>query len=1507
MANRRTQADILRDLANNMETLAARLDEQVTTQAATAQILQQIHGAFQQMTGNQNANQGDGRDNNQGNHFNGLLNQFRKANPPSFLGEHDPIKAERWVMQLEKIFGVIECTTEQRVSLATYMLEGEAEYWWKGAKRLLESKGLQITWETFIETFFDKYFPETLKIKKETEFLTLQQGDMSIDQYGAKFEELCKFSKYLKETHDEAWKCIHFERGLRVELKDRVATHEIRDYPKLASIAKIAEENLNACKAENEMRMGKRHFSEPPQGRGKSWEKKQKVSNTPAGKIQTYNQQGPNQLICKQCGKSHGNRPCRAGQNVCYVCGKPGHYARECRFKKNEASNSKPQQQGRVFALTQQEANQSPNLIKGIVIIHGVAVNAMFDSGATHSFISYNCAEGLGLKIDALPYEFSVSTPMGTHVSTSDVCLNCDVQFDNKHSTLDLICLPLHNIDVIIGMDWLSSNHALLDCSNRTISLPIYYPNSTSSIENSFLNTDPTESLPVYSPNPTSSIENSCLHTAQTESYFRDNCEGFLVFFSLQAEVEEDIEKISIVREYPEVFPKEFSGLPPKREVEFFIDLVHGSSPISKAPYRMAPMELAELKKQIEELLEKGFIRPSVSPWGAPVLFVRKKDGSLRLCIDYRQLNKITIKNKYPLPRIDDLLDQLAGASIFSKIDLRTGYHQLRVREEDVPKTAFRTRYGHYEFLVMPFGLTNAPAIFMDYMNRIFRPYLDKFVVVFIDDILIYSRSPQEHETHLHLVLQTLREKKLYAKLSKCEFWLSEVKFLGHVVSKDGISVDPHKVEAVLGWEKPKTVMEVRSFLGLAGYYRRFIQGFSQLALPLTRLTRKNQPFVWDVDCEKSFLELKSRLTSTPVLVIPNSHKPFSIYSDASKKGLGCVLMQEGRVVAYASRQLRPHEENYPTHDLELAAVVFALKIWRHYLFGAQFEVFTDHKSLKYLFDQKELNMRQRRWIEFLKDYDFTLKYHPGKANVVADALSRKSLHIAFMMLKEYELIEKMRDLSLSMVVRPGCLWMAEVKIQRDLEERIKNSQNSDEFAHKMREQISKGESKDFVVTDDDLLRFQTRLYVPPRDGLREEILEEAHRSKYTIHPGATKMYYELKKSFWWPSMKGDVTNFVSRCLTCQRVKVEHQKPAGLLQPLDIPEWKWDSVSMDFVQGLPRTSSGHDCIWVIVDRLTKSAHFLAIKSTYPLERLAREYIGEIVRLHGVPSSIVSDRDPRFTSRFWKSLQGALGTRLRFSTAYHPQSDGQTERTIQTLEDMLRACVLEMRGNWDAYLPLAEFAYNNSYHSSIQMAPFEALYGRKCRSPLCWVELSERSLLGPDLVDQTTRHIKLIRERLLTAQSRQKSYADKRRRPLEFEMGEHVFLRVTPVSSVGRSLKIRKLSPRFIGPFQILERVGPVAYRLALPPKLSQIHDVFHVSQLKKYHPDPTHIINHEGMQLQENLSFTVEPKRIIDEQVKQLRNKSIPMIKVVWEGQTEEEATWETEQDMKERYPNLFQ
>ncbi|GJX93443.1 putative nucleotidyltransferase, ribonuclease H [Tanacetum coccineum] len=611
-------------------------------------------------------------------------------------------------------------------------------------------------------------------------------------------------------------------------------------------------------------------------------------------------------------------------------------------------------------------------------------------------------------------------------------------------------------------------------------------------------------------------------------------------------EDEPRLSNISVVREFEDVFPEDLSGLPPQRQVEFRIDLVPGATPIAKSPYRLAPSEMQELSGQLQELQDKGFIRPSHSPWGAPVLFVKKKDGSLRMCIDYRELNKLTVKNRYPLPRIDDLFDQLQGSRFFSKIDLRSGYHQLRVHEDDIPKTAFRTRYGHFEFTVMPFGLTNAPAVFMDLMNRVCKPYLDKFVIVFIDDILIYSKTKEDHEVHLGLVLELLRKEKLYAKFSKCEFWLQEVHFLGHVVNQNGIHVDPSKIEAVKNWKTPTTPSEIRSFLGLAGYYRRFIANFSKIAKPLTLLTQKNQKYVWGVEQEEAFQALKDNLYDAPILTLPDRVEDFV---------------------------LKIHEKNYTTHDLELGAVVFALKTWRHYLYGTKSVIYTDHKSLQHIFDQKELNMRQRRWIELFSDYKFVIHYHPGKANVVADELSRKER------LKP----RRVRAMAVTIQIR-----MRE-KIQAAQSEALKQENILMENLHGLDQQMEKKEGES--------LYFMDRIWVPLVGGMRKMIMNEAHKSKYSMHPGADKMYHDLRDMYWWPGMKRDIATYVSKCLTCSKVKAEHQRPSGLLQQPKIPEWKWDKITMDFITKLPKSKSGHDTIWVIAIT-TKSLICPTIRKDY---------------------------------------------------------------------------------------------------------------------------------------------------------------------------------------------------------------------------------------------------------------------------------------------------------------------
>ncbi|GJS39757.1 putative reverse transcriptase domain-containing protein [Tanacetum coccineum] len=724
---------------------------------------------------------------------------------------------------------------------------------------------------------------------------------------------------------------------------------------------------------------------------------------------------------------------------------------------------------------------------------------------------------------------------------------------------------------------------------------------------------------------------------------------------------EKNQEEIVVVRNFPELTP--------------------GAMPVAKSPYRLAYFELEELSRQLKELQDK-------------------------------ELNKLTVKNHYPLPRIDDLFDQLQGSQFFSKIDLRSGYHQLRVHEDDIPKTAFRTRYGHFEFTIMPFGLTNAPTVFIDLMNRVCRPYLDKLVIVFIDDILIYSKTQEEHVKHLRLVLGLLKTEKLYAKFSKCEFWLREVQILGYVINGNGIHVDPSKTEAVKNRKAPRTPTE-----------------------------------------ELAFQTLKDKLCNAPVLTLPDGPKEFVVYGDASRIGLGCsyLHLRSGDIICMGQR---------------------VSSIWII--------------SLQHIFSQKELNMRQRRWIELFSDYDCEIRYHPGKASVVADSLSRK------------ERVKPKRVRAMNMIRQSSIRIL------------VAQKEDVDEFAG-----LQKGLDEMIEQRSNETLYYLDRIWVPLKGEVRTLIMDKAHNSKYSIHPGADKMYYDLRNRYWWPGMKKDIAEYVSKCLTCLKVKSEHQRPSGLLQQPEIPVWKWEGIAIDFVTKLPRTSSGHDTIWVI-----------------------------IVARNSMPISIISDHDSRFTSRFWQSMQEALGTRLDMSMAYHPQTDGQSERTIQTLKDMLRACVLDFEGSWDVHLPL-------------------------CRSPIMWAEVGEGQLIGPELVQETTEKISRTKDRLKVARDRQKIYADKRRKPLEFSVGDYVLLKVLPRKGVVRFGKKGKLAPRFVGPFKLLKRYA-----------LWPIVDA--------------------------KLNFMEEPVEILKREFKKLKRSRIAIVKVWWNLKRGPEFTWEREDQMKLKYPHLF-
>ncbi|KAI3821490.1 hypothetical protein L1987_09058 [Smallanthus sonchifolius] len=1405
-----------------------------------AAILTQLVTQLTQANGATNGNNGGNGSNSGNNGGNGGNNppqctfkHFNSCNPLKFYGTEGATGLLQWFESIENTFLNSDCPDNLRVRHATSVLQKRALTWWNGEKR---NRGVDVAmalpWDEVKRLMTEEFCPRNEVKKLEAEFWDLAQDSGESLAYRTWFHELSLLVPHMVTPLS---RCIEkYIGGLPRQIQDTILGRNPATLEDAIRLSATLTDNH--VKDGTLTKKGSKKVSEtitPPTHNKEATTKpsrnnrKRKVRNFAVVTLAVpVNQAAPMVQapakkpyvgiypLCATCNFHHPqNIPCR----LCTYCGRYGHTVIVCRTKALTGQVNPPNR------TVPQVANQgAPAIANGRACYEcgdpnhfrdqcPRLANARQGGAPDKSFVSLNFEPLLAKTRSQLEKTFNVEVANGDSLTIDSIIYDCSLELNDHSFPINLVPMPLGSFDIIIGMDWLSNHHAEVICFEKCIQIPL--PSG--------------ETLRVFGEKPCKGLKLMSCTTAK--KYLRKKYIAFLAHIVQKDVKEKSIQDIPIIRDFPEVFPKDLSGLPPVRQVEFRIDLIPGANPVARAPYRLAPSEMQELASQLQELSDRGFIRPSHSPWGAPVLFVKKKDGSFRMCIDYRELNKLTIKNRYPLPRIDDLFDQLQGSTCFSKIDLRSGYHQLRVQEDNIPKTAFRTRFGHYEFMVMPFGLTNAPAVFMDLMNRVCKPYLDKFVIVFIDDILIYSKTKADHEEHLRLVFYLLKKEQLYAKFSKCEFCLKEVQFLGHIVNDKGIHVDPAKIETIKNWNAPKTPTEVRSFLGLAGYYRRFISNFSKIAVPLTALTHKGKTYEWGPKQEEAFQTLKQKLCNATILTLPDGIDDLVVYCDASNQGLGCVLMQRGKVIAYASRQLKVHEKNYTTHDLELGAVVFALKIWRHYLYGTKCVVFTDHKSLQHIFNQKELNMRQRRWVELLNDYDCEIRYHPGKANVVADALSRKDhvmLHCA--------------------------------RIQTDIQTRILEAQHISITKGNMYEEMSCGVELLLESKPNGLLYYLNRIWVPDRDDLRTFLMNEAHKTRYSIHPGADKMYQDLRQQYWWPGMKKDIALYVAKCLTCSKVKAEHQRPFGLLEQPEIPVWKWENIAMDFVTKLPRTSSGYDSIWVIIDRLTKSAHFLPIREDYRVEKLARIYIDEIVSRHGVPLNIISDLDARFTSRFWQSLQTALGTRLDLSTAYHPQTDGQTERTIQTLEDMRRACVIDFGGNWDSHLSLIEFSYNNSYHTSINMAPFEALYGRKCRSPICWNEIGEAQITGPELIQETSDKTIQIRDKYSSSKESAK--------------------------------ELCRQTSKTLG---IPSRIGKVAYKLELPPSLGNVHPTFHVSNLKKCLADENLHIPLDDVRIGETMHFVEKPVEIMDREVKQLKRSRIPIVKVRWESKRGPEFTWE--------------
>ncbi len=1103
------------------------------------------------------------------------------------------------------------------------------------------------------------------------------------------------------------------------------------------------------------------------------------------------------------------------------------------------------------------------------VYIRGRRFLALLDNGANANFISESLVKRLSLSSISLlsPMNASLAGKEST-MAVNHICKNIPVRHPEGVLTENLdFFVGKTQYDLILGLPWLRSHSPfyLFDVENfvftfRHLGKEITLHGVTSSSES-----------PADSPIPASPIPVISATQLKRDMRKHPDLEVYLCMVnSLTADGKPEVSPPhprveKLLKEYKDVFPPDIPDvLPPEREVDHKIELEPDSKPVFQGVYKMSFLELDELKKQLKYLLDKGLIRPSKSPYGSPVLFVQKPDKSgLRMCVDYRALNKLTVKNRYPLPRIDEMLDRLNGAKYFSKIDLKSGYWQIRIAPEDVQKTAFRTRYGHYEFLVMPFGLTNAPATFMHLMNSVFAEVLDVFVVIYLDDILVFSKTEEDHEEHLRYVMQKLREKQLFANPAKCELFKPEVPFLGHVVSADGVKMQPNKVSAITNWPPLKNVSDVRSFLGLCNYYRRFIKDFAKIATPLSSLLKGTltTPFEWSSEAESAFLALKSAVSSAPVLRHVDESRPFILTTDASNFAIGAVLSQDFgspgspdiHPVAFHSQKLHANELNWTVYEKELFSIIRATTVWRSYLISRQkFTVFTDHSALLSL-DKKPtstlgMNARHVRWLQHLCHFDFDIIHQPGKSNVVADALSRapavsalRLLHLDLPAFQEGD--EALSTATVFATVAPQDLLhrfraaynsCGEFKQVYSLLRHPNTSMQPDEKRLTARYSIE----NDLLYTVD--IEGNWRLCVPSEASIRTLLLREHHDTPTAGHLGFDKCLEKIRRHYFWHSLTQDLKKFISSCSTCQRVKPSNQLPVGLLKPLDIPHRPWESIAMDFMMSLPTTEKGHDGIVVFTDRLTKYTHFVPCHSTITAEGVADLYVDNVFRLHGLSRSFVSDRDSKFTSMFWSKLCSLLGTDMRLSTAFHPQTDGQSERNFRTLQQMIRGFVNTLQTNWDVHISCFEFALNNSVNVSTGYTPFELNGTLDPQSPVAQFAKDCAPSTGYAPVDDYFRRLKnslaVAYDNIAIAQDRMSAQANKFRRHDKFKVGDLVWLS-TENLKLANFGSARKFLPRFVGPYKVLEvSQDDLNYKLELP-SLWRIHDVFHISLLRRYIPN----------------------------------------------------------------------
>ena len=1060
----------------------------------------------------------------------------------------------------------------------------------------------------------------------------------------------------------------------------------------------------------------------------------------------------------------------------------------------------------------------------------------------------------------------------GRPISSGDITEYVEVEctIGDHHELLTAYVTRLGHYPLVLGIPWLRKHDVTINFADNDIkfSSPNCLPHRTTLTPTPVKGIAPKQQNKICAISATTFrriVNNANNRYGKVEQFSLSLNE---ITTALQPEKEEPDLKTIVPPEYHQylgIFEKvNADKLPPHRPLDHTISLVDGFQPPFGPLYSLSRPELEELKRWLDENLTKGFIRASSSPAAAPILFVKKGDGSLRLVVDYRGINAGTIKNRYPLPLMQDTLMNLSRAKWFTKLDIRGAYNLIRMANGEEWKTAFRTRYGLFESLVMPFGLTNAPATFQNFINDVLAPYLDRFCTAYLDDTLIYSDNLEEHKQHVKLILEAFEKAGLHLKPEKCEFHQKEVKYLGLIISTEGIKMDPEKITAVRDWESPRNLKDVRAFLGFANFYRRFVKNYSKIVQPLTLLTRKGVPFVWSESQQQAFEELKSTFTSAPVLARFDPDRDVIVETDASDYVSAGVLSQyddEGILhpIAYFSKKHSPAECNYEIYDKELMAIVRAFEEWRPELQSVinPIRVLSDHKNLEYFTSTKLLNRRQARWSQFLSQFNFKIVYRPGTAGGKPDALTRRSGDLP----KEGD--ERSLENHTTIIKPENILHVAAVTPSN--QQTITNSQQTvipdpqqtnptlsqlfteayekDPFPIKVIEMLNNNTRycKDITLAEctvnNNRLLYRGCLWVPNYEPLRLHLMQQHHDSPTAGHPGRSKTLEYLSRTYTWPQMRTDVERYIRNCHTCQRSKPTRHAPFGILRPLPIPERPWQDISMDFVTGLP-WSNGCDAIWVVVDRLTKERHLIACRTDIDAKELSSLFITHIFRLHGLPLTIISDRGPQFAALFWKNLCRRLGIEPRLSTAFHPQTDGQTERMNAIMEQYLRAHVNYLQDDWADWLPLAEFAANNQASETTGTSPF---FANKGFDPRCQFDLrpaatndvnDRRALTTSKTLAEIHNH---LRAEINRANLRYQENADKHRLPSpNYQPGDLVWMNARNWKTRRPS---RKLDNKRYGPLKIIAKVSPYAYRLELPPTM-KCHNVQHVSLLEPAANDP---------------------------------------------------------------------